>query len=204
MTKTFSREAIAAARAEIEKDRIDREAETILALIEDLGDDDNPHGTVLRFTKTFVGSPQSYTYAAVKVVAEGNARQPEFWTLTGDTTRYTWDEFVMWLVTEGLPVLAEDVEVVYPEGYEPPAKHVHGPECYGFPADADSLRVALFGTVPAPAQAEETDEELSTSDIVLTSTGEQAADEVDDAPQDEDEDDTTEINGDRVEDVTRD
>lgn len=198
MTQTqFSYEAIAAAHKKLSEDRVERETDSILDQVEDHGDDDFPAGTVFRFSKSFTGTDKVYTYAAIKVVDLPTARKPVYWTVTGNSSAsYTWDEFTMWLVTEGLPVSSDEIEVLYPKGYEPPVKHVCNDNCR---ADADRFINSMFGGIFSPfgVDAEkadaDADEPLSDSEIVLASTGEDTEDEAAEA---------ADIQGDRVEDVT--
>lgn len=53
-------------------------------------------GTVLKFTRTFVGRPKRYTYAAIR------ANNRWFTTATGDPTGgRTWTQFIQWLSDRG-------------------------------------------------------------------------------------------------------
>lgn len=178
--KPFSYEAINAARLALATAREQVEAAAILQMVSDFGSDIFPVGTVFRFEKTYSDSTTRIHVVVKNEEMAGTRRPGQVWSATTGGV-YTWDDLVMFLVAEHSPTTVDDVDVIYPEGYEPPATHVHGPECYGLPADAFEQ---FFGNKPVPAPADE-DEELSTSDIVLTSTGEQAADE---EPDDDDED----------------
>jgi hypothetical protein len=85
--------------------RADALVQDKLAAIEAFGADTFPEHTVIRFGKTMpnrTGEPQTYTYAAIKVVGH--------WYTTGPKgQRYTWDELLVWLVSGEWPTLTFEV-----------------------------------------------------------------------------------------------
>ena len=75
---------------------LDAEVERKLGLIDDFGPDIYADETVLKFRKQFLGSDTQYIYAAITVAG--------LWYTSGPKGgRYTWDEFIAWLVSGDKP-----------------------------------------------------------------------------------------------------
>jgi len=87
---------------------IDKEVAKKMTFIEAYGNDPFTNGDVLRFTKRFaVGAPDGYLYAAIKV--------DKYWYTTGPRgAKFTWDEFVAWLVAGSNPVTFDEIESMTP------------------------------------------------------------------------------------------
>lgn len=116
----FDRESINEAYEFLADIKRGEEVEQILELIAEWGDDTYAPHTVLRFNKEFdapsvtgcngvgQGFPaKTYTYAVLKL-DDGK------WASAGHTQFADWDAFVKFLVTEGVPVVKEDVEIFPP------------------------------------------------------------------------------------------
>ena len=83
-------------RLEMEKRRLEEEVERKRQIVERLGDDIFDEGDVLAFTKQFTKDGMVYSYAAIKTNG--------LWYTTGPRgNKYTWDEFVLWLVSGDVP-----------------------------------------------------------------------------------------------------
>lgn len=89
---------------------IETEVKARLDFIAEYGEDQFEESTVFRFTKV-MGAPgrklQAYSYAAIKV---GRS-----WFTTGPSQgKYTWGEFILWLVSGENPVHPSEVVVIDP------------------------------------------------------------------------------------------
>jgi len=83
-------------RVQMEKRKLEEEVERKRQIVERLGDDIFDEGDVLAFTKQFTKDGMVYSYAAIKA--------GDSWYTTGPKGgKYTWDEFVLWLVSGDVP-----------------------------------------------------------------------------------------------------
>jgi len=85
---------------------LDAEVELKLRYVEDFGPDTYDEATVVRFTKSYDGSSTPYMYAAIKIAGS--------WYTTGPRgNRYTWNEFIAWLVSGDKPTLQFQLMTIF-------------------------------------------------------------------------------------------
>lgn len=104
----FSKQAQADVTARIFMEKAHTEAEQLYAAVQEYGPDYYFDGAILQFRKGYkqhgTTDVQFYTYVALKA----NGR----WYRTGFAGSNTWDEFVMWLLTDGEAVHSVQVEPI--------------------------------------------------------------------------------------------
>lgn len=115
----FSRESVAETVARLAMEKAHADADHLYQHIKAYGVDLLADGSMIRFSKGMKircgdADVKYYTYVALKA---GN-----FWYLTGEGNRKTWDELVMWLLTYEQAVFPE--EIIYlpiPLGWSAPS-----------------------------------------------------------------------------------
>lgn len=122
----YSKSALAEVHARLELEKVNREAEQLYAAVQEYGPDYYFDGAILQFTKGYrqrgAADVQFYTYVALK--AGGR------WYRTGFAGSSTWDEFVMWLLTDGEAVYSREILTLpMPNGWCAP------PEDWSVPVD---------------------------------------------------------------------
>lgn len=99
----YTREAVRIATQKIALANAERAAARLEADIQAYGEDTHANGTVWSFSKTYSEFDNSKTYSYAALKADGR------WFMTGTSGARTYDELVMFLLTEGNAVQRKDI-----------------------------------------------------------------------------------------------